>query len=151
MIDQNEMKRLLKDVPEDDLRSAGLLLVVKLGAEELVDDAALYDPDSGLCEGLCMAFTMGVDDEGMEDDSVEISREENGVPLAELALSRDGGVQVTDFDDVSLLFRNCSGEAVTVAGDSVEAGGYLLLRDLSGEELDRAVQAYLGIGGGVRC
>ena len=151
MINQTEMKRLLEDIPEDDLRSAGPLLVVKLGAQELVDDAALYDPDSGLCEGLCLTLTMGVDDEGMEDDSVEIGREENGAPLAELALSRDGGVKVTDFDDVSLLFRNCSGGTVTVAGDSVEGGGYLLLRDLSGEELDQAVQTYLGIGGGVRC
>lgn len=150
MIDQNEMKRLLEEIPEDDLRSAGPLLVVKLGAEELVEDAALYDPDSAACEALCLSLAMGVDDEGMEDDSVEISREENGVPLAELTLSQDG-VEVADSDDISLLFRNCSGKTVTVAGESIEGDGYLLLKNLSGEELDRAVQAYLKMGGGVWC
>ena len=152
MIDRNEMERLLDGVPEEDLRSAGQVVVVKLGGADLVESAALADPVSGAFEGLCLTFTMGADDiDGMEDDTVEIGREEDGPPLAELTLPQEGGIEVADSGDASLLFWNCSGRAVAVGGDRVEAGRCLLLKALSGEELDRMVQAYLRDGGGVRC
>ena len=152
MMDQNEMKQLLNMIPQEDLQFVDQLLVVRLGSSELVENAALLDPASGVCEALCLSTTMGVDDiEGMENDTVEISREKNSAPLAELALPQDGGVKVTDPGDVSLVFWNRSGKTVTVEGDKVEPGDYLLVKNLFGEELDRAIQLYLKKRSAVRC
>ena len=152
MMDQNEMKQLLNMIPQEDLQFVDQLLVVRLGSSELVESAALLDPASGVCEALCLSTTMGVDDiEGMENDTVEISREKNSAPLAELALPQDGGVKVTDPGDVSLVFWNRSGKTVTVEGDKVEPGDYLLVKNLFGEELDRAIQLYLKKRSAVRC
>ena len=152
MISQNEMEQILKMIPREDLLFVDRLLVVKLGSSELVESAALLDPASGVCEALCLSTTMGVDDiEGMENDTVEISREQNSAPLAELALPQDGGVKVTDPGDVSLVFWNRSGKTVTVEGDKVEPGDYLLVKNLFGEELDRAIQLYLKKRSAVRC
>ena len=152
MMDQNEMKQLLNMIPEEDLQFVDQLLVVRLGSSDLVESAALLDPASGVCEALCLSTTMGVDDiEGMENDMVEISREKNSTPLVELALPQDGGVKVTDPGDVSLVFWNRSGKTVTVEGDKVEPGDYLLVKNLTGEELDRAIQLYLKKRSAVRC
>ena len=152
MMDQNEMKQLLNIIPQEDLQFVDQLLVVRLGSSELVERAALLDPASGVCEALYLSTTMGVDDiEGMEDDTVEISREKNSAPLAELALPQDGGVKVTDPGDVSLVFWNRSGKTVTVEGDKVEPGDYLLVKNLFGEELDRAIQLCLKKRSAVQC
>lgn len=152
MIDQTETKQLLKMIPEEDLQFIDQLLVVKLGRSELVESAALVNPVSGACEGLCMTCTMGIEDiEDMEDDTVEISRETNSAPLVELALPHGGGVKVTDPGDVSLVFWNCSGGTVTVEGDQIEPGDHLLVKSLFGEELDRTIQTYFARGGKVRC
>jgi len=151
MIGQTETKRFWEGVPAKELRAAGQTLVVQLGSEDLVKSAALLDPASGAWEGLCLAYTMGDDGiEGMEDDTVEISVEEDGAPLAELALPQAGGVKVVD-SGVSLLFWNRSGKAVAVDGDLVKPGDYLLLPAPTGEELDQALQAYLRTGGGAGC
>lgn len=70
MVSQNEMKQLLKNMPEEDLRFIDQLLVVKLGSSGLVESAALVAPANGACESLCMSCTMGMEDiEGMEDDT----------------------------------------------------------------------------------
>lgn len=152
MISQSEMEQILKMIPQEDLQFVDQLLVVRLGSSELVESAALLDPASGVCEALCLSTTMGVDDiEGMEDDTVEINREKNSAPLAELALPQDGGVKVTDPGDVSLVFWNRSGKTVTVEGDEVEPGDYLLVKNLFGEELDQAIQLYLKKRSAVRC
>lgn len=109
MMDQNEMKQLLNMIPQEDLQFVDQLLVVRLGSSELVESAALLDPASGVYEALCLSTTMGVDDiEGMENDTVEISREKNSAPLR---------FQTAD----GFLYRVCAGSIQPLEPSNTQA------------------------------
>lgn len=119
------------------------LLLVELTCDCDVEDAAMYDPENGGCEDLFLSSEMGFDDiDGMED-STSISRTENGEPLVELTFSEGGTVEVGDFEGFSLVVWNRSAQCLTIAGDDVEPDDFLMLSEVSGEELGRAVRALI--------
>ena len=119
------------------------LLLAELTCGCDVEDAVMYDPGNGGCEDLFLSSSMGFDDIDGMADSAEISRTENGEPLVELTFSEGGTVEVGDFEGFSLVAWNRSAQYLTIAGSPVEPDDFLMLSEVSGDELDRVMCAFI--------
>ena len=139
----NRIQELLGNISSEGIQLKEPLLLAELTCGHDVEDAAMYDPENGGCDDLFLSSEMGIDALGGLEDSTAISRTENGEPLVELTFSEGGTVEVGDFEGFSLVVWNRSGERLTIAGSLVEPDDFLMLSEVSGEELDRAVRALI--------
>lgn len=126
------------DLP--DIRSAHLLLVVEFGAQQGIENAAMYDPAKDELRNLCLSSTMGAEDIDGVDDVTEIGEEVDGEPLVELSFLVDGGMEVGDFEGFRLVLWNHSAQRMAMLGDVVEPDGCLVLANVpavgAGDECD---------------
>ena len=119
------------------------LLLAELTCGCDVEDAVMYDPGNGSCDDLFLSSSMGVDDIDGMADSAEISWTEDGEPLVELTFPADGTVEVGDFEGFSLVVWNRSAQCLTIAGSPVGPDDFLMLSEVSDEELDRVMHAFI--------
>lgn len=144
----SSIQELLGKISAEGIPLKEPLLLAELTCGRDVEDAVMYDPEDGGCEDLFLSSSMGCDDiEGLED-STEISRTEDGEPLVELTFPADGTVEVGDFEGFSVVVWNHSAQYLTIAGSPVEPDDFLMLSQVSGEELDRAMCAFIAQQGG---
>lgn len=144
----SSIQELLGKISAEDILVREPLLLAELTCGRDVEDAVMYDPEHGGCEDLFLSSSMGCDDiEGLEDATV-ISRTENGEPLVELAFPNDSTVEAGDFEGFGLVVWNRSAQCMTIAGSPVEPGDFLMLSQVSGEELDLAMRTFMVREGG---
>ena len=137
------IQQLLGKISAEGIPLKGPLPLAEMTCGHDVEDAVMYDPGNGGCEDLFLSSSMGFDDIDGMADSAEISRAENGEPLVELAFPADGAVEVGDFEGFSLVVWNRSAQYLTIAGSPVELDDFLMLSEVSGDELDRVMCAFI--------
>lgn len=139
----SSIQELLGKISAEGIPLKELLLLAELTCGHDVEDAVMYDPENGGCEDLFLSSSMGFDDIDGMADATEISRTEDGEPLVELTFSDDGTVEVGDFEGFSLVVWNRSAQHLTIAGSPVEPDDFLMLSEVSGDELDRVMRAFI--------
>lgn len=144
----SSIQELLGKISAEGIPLREPLLLAELTCGRDVEDAVMYDPENGGCEDLFLSSSMGFEDiEGLED-SAEISRTEDGEPLVELTFPKDGTVEAGDFEGFGLVVWNRSAQCLSIAGSPVEPDDFLMLSQVSGEELDLAMRAFMARQGG---
>ena len=137
------IQQILGKISAEGIPLKGPLLLAEMTCGCDVEDAVMYDPENGGCEGLFLSSSMGFDDSDGMADSAEISRTENGEPLVELTFSEGGTVEAGDFEGFGLVVWNRSARHLTIAGSPVEPEDFLMLSEASGDELDRVMRAFI--------